>query len=182
MIKREIIDARELNIALNRLCCKLIENHGDFTNTILVGLQPRGVQVLDRLVRLLEEGYGVEGIRTGALDITFYRDDFRRRSGEHLQANTTHINHLVEDQKLVFIDDVLYTGRSIRAAMDAILSYGRPAKIELLTLIDRRFSRDLPIQPDYKGRQVDSIASQRVEVLWKEVDGRDAVLITEPNS
>jgi len=88
----------------------------------------------------------------------------------------------VEDQKVVFIDDVLYTGRSVRAAMDAILSFGRPSKMELLTLIDRRFSRDLPIQPDYKGRQVDSIESQRVEVLWEEINGRDAVLLTEPNS
>ena len=83
---------------------------------------------------------------------------------------------------MVFIDDVLYTGRSVRAAMDAILSFGRPSKMELLTLIDRRFSRDLPIQPDYKGRQVDSIESQRVEVLWEEINGRDAVLLTESNS
>lgn len=142
-------------------------------------MQPRGVQVLERIVKLLESTYNVEGVRTGVLDITFYRDDFRRRPG-HLQPNKTRIDHLVEDQKVVFIDDVLYTGRSIRAAMDAILSFGRPAKMELLTLIDRRFSRDLPIQPDYKGRQVDSIASQRVEVLWKEVDGRDAVLLTDP--
>ena len=142
-------------------------------------MQPRGVQVLERIVKLLESTYNVEGVRTGVLDITFYRDDFRRRPG-HLQPNKTRIDHLVEDQKVVFIDDVLYTGRSIRAAMDAILSFGRPAKMELLTLIDRRFSRDLPIQPDYKGRQVDSIASQRVEVLWEEVDGRDAVLLTDP--
>ena len=181
MSKREIIDSRELNIALNRLCCKLIENHGDFSNSILIGLQPRGAQVLQRIVQLLENEYKVEGIRTGLLDITFYRDDFRRREG-HLQPNKTKIDFLVEDQKVVFIDDVLYTGRSVRAAMDAILSFGRPAKMELLTLIDRRFSRDLPIQPDYKGRQVDSIESQRVEVLWKEINGRDAVLLTEPTS
>ena len=161
------------------MCCKLIEYHGDFSSSILIGMQPRGVQVLERIVKLLESTYGVEGVRTGVLDITFYRDDFRRRPG-HLQPNKTRVDHLVEDQKVVFIDDVLYTGRSIRAAMDAILSFGRPAKMELLTLIDRRFSRDLPIQPDYKGRQVDSIASQRVEVLWEEVDGRDAVLLTDP--
>jgi len=181
MSKREIIDSRELNIALNRLCCKLIENHGDFSNSILIGLQPRGAQVLQRIVQLLENEYKVEGIRTGLLDITFYRDDFRRREG-HLQPNKTKIDFLVEDQKVVFIDDVLYTGRSVRAAMDAILSFGRPSKMELLTLIDRRFSRDLPIQPDYKGRQVDSIESQRVEVLWEEINGRDAVLLTESNS
>ena len=147
MSKREIIDSRELNIALNRLCCKLIENHGDFSNSILIGLQPRGVQVLQRIVQLLENEYRVDGVRTGLLDITFYRDDFRRREG-HLQPNKTKIDFLVEDQKVVFIDDVLYTGRSVRAAMDAILSFGRPSKMELLTLIDRRFSRDLPIQPD----------------------------------
>jgi len=181
MSNREIIDSRELNIALNRLCCKLIENHSDFSDSILIGLQPRGGQVLSRLVSLLENEYQIADIRTGLLDITFYRDDFRRRPG-HLQPNKTRIDHLVEDQKVVFIDDVLYTGRSVRAAMDAILSYGRPSKMELLTLIDRRFSRDLPIQPDYKGRQVDSIASQRVEVLWEEVNGRDAVLLTEPAS
>lgn len=181
MSKREIIDAREVNIVLNRLCCKLIENHGDFSNSILIGMQPRGTQLLNRLVNLLTSTYGVENIRTGELDITFFRDDFRRRPG-HLKPNTTRIDHLVEDQKVVFVDDVLYTGRSVRAAMDAILSYGRPAKMELLTLIDRRFSRDLPIQPDYKGRQVDSIASQRVEVLWEETDGRDAILISETNS
>ncbi|MEY2962970.1 MAG: hypothetical protein RL754_231 [Bacteroidota bacterium] len=181
MSKREIIDAHEVNIALNRLCCKLIENHGDFSETILIGMQPRGTQLMNRLVQLLKNSYGVEEVRTGTLDITFFRDDFRRRPG-HLKPNTTRINHLVEDQKVVFIDDVLYTGRSVRAAMDAILSYGRPAKMELLVLIDRRFSRDLPIQPDYKGRQVDSIASQRVEVLWQETDGRDGILITEPTS
>ena len=181
MSKREIINSRELNITLNRLCCKLVENHGDFSESILIGLQPRGAQVLERIVRLLENEYNVKNIRTGLLDITFYRDDFRRRDG-HLQPNKTKIDFLVEDQKVVFIDDVLYTGRSVRAAMDAILSFGRPAKMELLTLIDRRFSRDLPIQPDYKGRQVDSIESQRVEVLWKEINGRDAVLLTEPTS
>ncbi len=181
MSKREIINSRELNITLNRLCCKLVENHGDFSESILIGLQPRGTQVLERIVRLLENEYNVKNIRTGLLDITFYRDDFRRREG-HLQPNKTKIDFLVEDQKVVFIDDVLYTGRSVRAAMDAILSFGRPAKMELLTLIDRRFSRDLPIQPDYKGRQVDSIESQRVEVLWKEINGRDAVLLTEPTS
>ena len=181
MSKREIIDSRELNIALNRLCCKLIENHGDFSNSILIGLQPRGVQVLLRIVQLLENEYNIKGIRSGLLDITFYRDDFRRRDG-HLQPNKTKIDFLVEDEKVVFIDDVLYTGRSVRAAMDAILSFGRPSKMELLTLIDRRFSRDLPIQPDYKGRQVDSIESQRVEVLWEEINGRDAVLLTDSNS
>ena len=100
--QREIIDSRELNIALNRLCCKLIENHGDFSNTILIGLQPRGVQVLQRIIQLLENEYNIEGIRTGLLDITFYRDDFRRRDG-HLQPNKTKIDFLVENEKVVLL-------------------------------------------------------------------------------
>ena len=107
-----------------------------------------------------------------------YRDDFRR-SEKPLQANTTNIEFLVEDKKVVFIDDVLYTGRSIRAALTAIQSFGRPQEIELLTLIDRRFSRHLPIQPNYRGRQVDAINNERVKVLWKENDGEDAVYIVE---
>ena len=180
MEKQVILNAKHLELTLKRLCHELIESHNDFSNTVIVGLQPRGIHVVERLKTLLEDILKKE-ITCGNLDITFYRDDFRRRPG-HLQPNKTRIDHLVEDQKVVFIDDVLYTGRSVRAAMDAILSYGRPSKMELLTLIDRRFSRDLPIQPDYKGRQVDSIASQRVEVLWEEVDGRDAVLLTEPAS
>lgn len=178
MSQKEIISAKELNITLNRLCCQLIENHGDFSDTVLIGLQPRGVQLMKRLMAILEQQYGCSDLQSGVLDITFFRDDFRRRT-QPLEASATNIDILVEDKRVVFVDDVLYTGRSIRAAMDAILSFGRPAQMELLTLIDRRFSRDLPIQPDYKGRKVDSIASQRVEVMWEEINGSDAVYITE---
>lgn len=112
----------------------------------------------------------------GLLDITFFRDDFRRNE-KTLEANKTQIDFLVEDKQVVFIDDVLYTGRSIRAALTAIQSFGRPKSIELLTLIDRRFSRDLPIQPDYRGRQVDAINNEKVRVKWYEKDGEDAVYI-----
>ena len=114
----------------------------------------------------------------GYLDITFYRDDFRR--GEKtLEANSTHINFIVENKKVVFIDDVLYTGRSIRAALTAIQSFGRPSEIELLVLIDRRFSRHLPIQPNYKGLQVDAINKEKVKVQLKEHDGKDQVILIE---
>jgi len=110
------------------------------------------------------------------LDITFYRDDFRR--GEKpLAANSTDIDFVVEDKRVVFIDDVLYTGRSIRAALTAVQSFGRPSEIELLTLIDRRFSRHLPIQPNYRGRQVDAINQEKVKVHWKENEGEDAVYL-----
>lgn len=174
MKEKEIIGKREMHVILNRLCCQLIENHFDFENTVLIGLQPRGIALTKRLVKLLREDYQIKNVQVGTLDITFFRDDFRRRN-EPLSANKTHIDFLVENKNVVFIDDVLYTGRSIRAALDAIQSFGRPKRIELLCLIDRRFSRDLPIQPNYKGQQVDAIASQKVKVFWEEQDSKDAV-------
>jgi pyrimidine operon attenuation protein/uracil phosphoribosyltransferase len=158
------------------LACQLIENHLDFTNTVLIGLQPRGVFVAERLRKLLQDEYHIKNIQLGHLDITFYRDDFRR--GEKiLEANKTNIDFLVENKKVVLIDDVLYTGRSIRSALTAIQSFGRPSGIELLTLIDRRFSRHLPIQPDYRGRQVDAINDEKVKVEWKENEGKDVVYL-----
>jgi pyrimidine operon attenuation protein/uracil phosphoribosyltransferase len=129
------------------------------------------------LLKLLHEDYKVGNIPVGYLDITFFRDDFRRRD-EPIRANQTKIDFLVEGKDVIFVDDVLYTGRSVRAALDAIQSFGRPARIELLCLIDRRFSRDLPIQPDYTGRRVDAIASQRVNVFWQEENGKDAVTLS----
>ncbi|RSK38216.1 bifunctional pyr operon transcriptional regulator/uracil phosphoribosyltransferase PyrR [Mangrovimonas spongiae] len=176
MSHKALLSAKEVNIILHRLACQLIENHYDFKNTVLIGLQPRGTFLAERLAQILEQDYKVKNIKLGFLDITFYRDDFRR--GEKiLEANTTQINFLVEDKNVVFIDDVLYTGRSIRAALTAIQSFGRPKEIELLTLIDRRFSRHLPIQPNYRGRQVDAINEEKVKVKWVENDGEDAVYL-----
>jgi len=109
------------------------------------------------------------------LDITFFRDDFRRRE-EPLAANQTNINFLVEGKKVVFIDDVLYTGRSIRAGMDAINSFGRPQQIELLVLIDRRFSRELPIEPNYVGKTVDAIDTEKVLVVWSDDENRNGLV------
>ncbi|WP_417200767.1 bifunctional pyr operon transcriptional regulator/uracil phosphoribosyltransferase PyrR [Bizionia sp.] len=176
MSQKVLLNAKEINIILHRLACQLIENHNDFTNTVLIGIQPRGKFLANRLATMLKEEYKIKNVQLGLLDITFFRDDFRR--GEKpLEANTTEINFLVEDKKIVFIDDVLYTGRSIRAALTAIQSFGRPHEIELLTLIDRRFSRHLPIQPNYKGRQVDAINDERVKVNWVENEGDDAVYL-----
>lgn len=176
MSEKELLNAKEVNIILHRLTCQLIENHHDFSNTVLIGLQPRGTFLANRIKDLLENYYKVNNVTTGTLDITFYRDDFRR-GDKPLEANSTEINFLVEDKKVVFIDDVLYTGRSIRSALTAIQSFGRPKEIELFTLIDRRFSRHLPIQPNYKGRQVDAINEEKVKVMWKEQDGEDAVYL-----
>ncbi|WP_136480964.1 bifunctional pyr operon transcriptional regulator/uracil phosphoribosyltransferase PyrR [Cognatitamlana onchidii] len=178
MSQKVLLNEKEVNIILHRLACQLIEKHNDFSNTVLIGLQPRGVFLADRLAKILKEDYKVIDVSLGYLDITFFRDDFRR-SEKPLEANTTKINFLVEDKNIVFIDDVLYTGRSIRAALTAIQSFGRPNEIELLTLIDRRFSRHLPIQPDYRGRQVDVINEEKVKVNWKEYDNEDSVYLIE---
>ncbi|MDP5158651.1 MAG: bifunctional pyr operon transcriptional regulator/uracil phosphoribosyltransferase PyrR [Flaviramulus sp.] len=178
MSQKVLLNAKEVNIILHRLACQLIEKHNDFSNTVLIGLQPRGIFLADRLAEILKENYKVKNIQLGYLDITFFRDDFRR-GDKPLEANMTKINFIVEDKNIVFIDDVLYTGRSIRAALTAIQSFGRPNEIELLTLIDRRFSRHLPIQPDYRGRQVDVINNEKVQVNWKERDKEDSVYLIE---
>lgn len=178
MSQKVLLSEKEINIILHRLACQLLENHLDFKDTVLIGIQPRGIFVAKRLTQILKEEYGVVQIQTGYLDITFYRDDFRR-GDKVLEANKTDIDILVEDKKVVFIDDVLYTGRSIRAALTAIQSFGRPKEIELLTLIDRRFSRHLPIQPNYRGRQVDAINDEKVKVLWKENEGKDVVYLVK---
>jgi len=165
MAKSIILNKKQLEISLDRLTCQLTENHGDFKNTVLVGLQPRGIELCDKIVNILSEKYNLSNINFGYLDITFFRDDFRR-SGDILIPNKTEFKLLVEDKDVVFIDDVLYTGRTIRAALTAIETFGRPKTIELLVLVDRRFSRELPIQPDYKGVQVDVYEDQKVNVGW----------------
>ncbi len=176
MSQKVLLNETEVHIALHRLACHLIENHDTFLDTVLIGLQPRGTFLANRLKSILQTEYKIKTIKLGYLDITFFRDDFRR-GDKTLEANKTKIDFLVEDKKVVLIDDVLYTGRSIRAALTAIQSFGRPSGVELLTLIDRRFSRHLPIQPDYRGRQVDAINEEKVKVCWKENEGEDAVYL-----
>jgi pyrimidine operon attenuation protein / uracil phosphoribosyltransferase len=176
MSRKVLLTAKEVNIILHRLACQLIEKHLDFKETVLIGLQPRGKFLAERIKLILENEYDVKRIQLGFLDITFFRDDFRR-SEKPLEANRTEIDFLVENKQVVFIDDVLYTGRSIRAALTAIQSFGRPSEIELLVLVDRRFSRHLPIQPDYRGRQVDAINDEKVKVCWKDNDGEDQVYL-----
>ena len=176
MSQKVLLNAKEVNIILHRLTCQLIENHTDFSETVLIGIQPRGIYFARRIKKMLEEEYNLKDINLGELDITFYRDDFRR-SEKILEANKTRIDFLVEGKNVVFIDDVLYTGRSINAALTAVQSFGRPKSVELLILIDRRFSRHLPIQPDYRGRQVDAINEEKVKVNWKENDGEDSIYL-----
>ena len=176
MEKRTILNSKHLEITLKRLASQLKENHGDFENTVLIGLQPRGIHVLERLKTILEKDLNKE-LRCGQLDITFYRDDFRRRE-QPLIPSVTNIDFIIEDKNVVMIDDVLYTGRSIRSGLDALLAFGRPQKVELLILIDRLFERHLPIQPDYTGKLVNTLTSEVVEVQWQQIDGEDKVVLT----
>lgn len=171
-----ILGSRAFALTLTRLCYQLIEDHGDLKGTVLIGLQPRGVLLARRLKAGLGRILGHDDFHYGELDITFHRDDFRRRDVP-LAPSTTQLDLTLDGRRVVLIDDVLYTGRSIRAGLDALLAFGRPGQVQLLTLIDRRFQRELPIQPDYVGRWVDSLDGQRVSVEWQETDGADQVVL-----
>ena len=171
---KSILSEQQLSITIRRLTQQILENHLDITNSIFLGVQPRGIFVSDRIVSEIKQQVTQTPIQYGKLDITFYRDDIRKAL--HV-PNQTDIPFSLENKNVVLIDDVLYTGRTIRAGLDALLSFGRPAKVELCVLIDRRFSRELPIQADYIGRSIDSIISQKVKVYWKEKDGRDEVVL-----
>ena len=170
---KTILDKRKFNIVIERLAHQLIENHTDFEDSVIIGIQPRGIFLSDRIVPYIEKITGKK-INYGKLDITFYRDDFSKEL--HI-PNQTVIDFSIENKKVILVDDVLFTGRTIRSAMDAILDFGRPQKLELLTLIDRRFSRQLPIQPDYVGITIDSINTQKVKVYWNEKDKKDEVVL-----
>jgi pyrimidine operon attenuation protein/uracil phosphoribosyltransferase len=175
---KTLLDQNQLNITLQRLAHQLVENHSDFNNTVVIGLQPRGIWLSDRIVTLLREITGNDRIDYGRLDITFYRDDVHQ-SGSLQVPSQTDISFSVEGKAVILIDDVLHTGRTIRAAMDALLDFGRPDHVELLVLIDRHYSRELPIQPDYVGQVVDTIITQKVKVLWAEKDGKDEVVLLD---
>ena len=175
MAAKILLNGIKVSIILSRLCQQLIERHKDFSNVVLVGLQPRGTSLLEQLLKLLKE-QGLKSIKSGKLDITFFRDDFRRNE-EPLYAKTTEISDTLEGRDVVLIDDVLFTGRSIRAALSAIDSYGRPKSIELLVLVDRRFSRHLPIQPDYLGAQIDALQGDKVKVVWSDLPKKSVVYL-----
>jgi pyrimidine operon attenuation protein/uracil phosphoribosyltransferase len=169
-----ILNEQQLAVTIQRLTHQLLENHLDLENTVLIGIQPRGIYFSDRIVQQLFPLVPSRAIQYGKLDITFYRDDVR--TGLH-QLNQTDIPFSIENKNVILIDDVLWTGRTIRAALDALLTFGRPEKVELCVLIDRRFSRQLPIQADYVGKPIDSIITQKVKVYWVEKDGKDEVAL-----
>ena len=162
MQKKLILDSDLLDITLSRLCQQLIENHQTFEESVILGLQPRGIFLAEIIHEKLEKLIRKE-IPLGYLDATFHRDDFRRREIP-VKASEVRIPFIIEGKKVILVDDVLFTGRTVRAALDAMIAFGRPAKVELLVLIDRKHNRDLPIAPDYVGRTVNTLSSQKVLV------------------
>ncbi|MGF1532987.1 MAG: bifunctional pyr operon transcriptional regulator/uracil phosphoribosyltransferase PyrR [Bernardetiaceae bacterium] len=178
--RRILFGEDSLQITMSRLAQQLIEDYGDFTGTVLMGLQPRGILFARRIQKRLH-ALTQRDIPLGALDITFYRDDFRRRDAP-LSANATDISFIIEGKRVILIDDVLYTGRTVRSALDAMAAYGRPKEVSLLVLIDRKYSRHLPIEPQYIGRRVNTLDSQRIQVEWSEQGhDKDAIWLIEKN-
>ena len=165
-----------MSLAIKRLANQVLENHVQMNNTVVIGIQPRGIFLSDRIVAAINNEIGEHKFSYGRLDITFYRDDFNKGSQLHV-PNETAIDFSIENKRVVLIDDVLYTGRTTRSALDAMLDFGRPSAVELLVLIDRRFTRQLPIQADYTGRTIDAVMSEKVKVRWAERDGADEVVI-----
>lgn len=171
-MKSILLQPEQLRLTIQRLAHELTEDGLDFRHTVFIGIQPRGIKFADRVIDEIRRLYPGEKVLYGKLDITFYRDDVRE--GGIRLANQTSIDFSVEGKTVILIDDVLYTGRTIRSALDALIDFGRPARVELCALIDRRFSRELPIQPDYCGRAIDSIVTQKVLVDW---DNESVILL-----
>jgi len=172
---RTIVDSTKFGIIINRLAEQLIENHGQLEDTYIIGIQERGVMLGERLISQLKATHKIDCI-FGKLDITFYRDDFRQRE-KPLKASETQIEFEIEGKTIILVDDVVYSGRTIHAAIAALQDFGRPDTIKLMCMVDRRFNRHLPIQTDYTGVQVDALDEAYVRVNWQETDGKDEVLI-----
>jgi pyrimidine operon attenuation protein / uracil phosphoribosyltransferase len=182
---RTISKAEQFDLTIERLCYQLLEDYGNFSNTCLVGIQTGGVALAERLQQKMASimraspdfsSGGGTPLPLGKLDITFYRDDFRT-SKKPLAANSNDMPFVVENQRVILVDDVLYTGRSVQAAMTALNHYGRPESVRLLVMVDRRFNRQVPVRPDYVGIVMDALDEAYVRVEWKETEGSDCVLL-----
>lgn len=178
---RQILSPERFSITLKRLASQIIENYVSSEDILIIGIQEKGVILADRLIEIINDFEPKRKVSFGKLDITFYRDDFRMRQTP-LTANATRIDFDIESKRILLIDDVLYTGRTIHAALSALQDFGRPAKVELLTMVDRRFNRHLPIKSDYTGLQVDALDDAYVKVQWKHLDGQDKILIFSANT
>ena len=178
MKSTEILNSLQVSLTINRLCFQLIENHNDFSSSVLIGLQPNGIFLANRLKNSLQDSINNK-VSVGSLDITFFRDDFRRKE-KPLIPSVTNIDFSIENKKVILVDDVFFTGRTVRSALDAIMTFGRPYSVEFLTLIERRFVQNIPIKADYIGKSIDTIKEEKVSVLWKEEHGKDQILLHSP--
>jgi len=175
-----LLDADALGRTLSRIAHEIIEGNPELDRVALVGIQTRGVPLAGRLARLIEERAG-DAPELGAVDITFYRDDVAVRGGEaprHAQplVRDTQLGFALEGRTVVLVDDVLYTGRTIRAAIEALFDYGRPARVQLAVLVDRGH-RELPIRPDYVGKNLPTSRTERIQVQLLEIDEIDQILL-----
>jgi pyrimidine operon attenuation protein/uracil phosphoribosyltransferase len=173
---KTILSHHQLGITIKRLAHQILENHLQLKDTVIIGLQPRGIFLSDKIVEEINKIVDPSLINYGKLDITFYRDDIHKQLHT---ANKTDIPFTIENKQVILVDDVLWTGRTIRAAMDALLDFGRPKKVELCVLIDRRFSREYPIQADYVGRAIDTFPNQKVMVYLNKKDKEESVELLE---
>jgi pyrimidine operon attenuation protein/uracil phosphoribosyltransferase len=169
----------QLTSTIQRLAHQIVEQIDVFEDVVIIGIQPRGIHLSDRVVKAIQAIVPGQKIQYGQLDTTFYRDDVHQNNGIHIPSATS-IDFNLEGKQIILIDDVLHTGRTIRAAMDALIDFGRPKHVSLMVLIDRRFQRDLPIQADYVGKTVDTINSERVSVEWSQVEEKDKVVLFTP--
>jgi pyrimidine operon attenuation protein/uracil phosphoribosyltransferase len=172
--RRELFTGAKLDLTLLRLVHQVLERYPRPSEVCFIGVQPRGVALADRLRKLLEAEVPDSPLRFGALDVTFFRDDVRHRDSP-LLPNATDVPFWVENERVILIDDVLYTGRTVRAALDALLAFGRPRRVELLVLVDRQYKRHLPIRADFVGTTVHTTDTDTVVVEWAELHGQDSV-------
>jgi len=170
----KLMNEEEMESSLWRLSHQIIERNKKMENIIIIGIHRRGVPLARRMSRMVNEITG-KGLPTGSVDITLYRDDLTRIA-YHPVVRDTDIPFPIDDKKVILVDDVLYTGRTVRAAIDILLDFGRPLKAELVVLVDRGH-RELPIHADYVGKNIPTSLKEMVEVKVKEIDGRDEVLI-----
>lgn len=171
-----IVSSVRFNLIIRRLSHHILENHGHLSDVCLVGIQEKGVLLAERIKSEITQIHGNPTFSFGKLDITFYRDDFRRRDIS-IKAASTEMDFLVEDKNVILVDDVLYTGRTVHAAMTALQDFGRPRRVEMLCMVNRRFNRHLPITANYEGLAVDALEDAYVRVEWKEREGQDRVIL-----
>jgi pyrimidine operon attenuation protein/uracil phosphoribosyltransferase len=175
-VKEKIMDENDIERTLNRLAHEIIERNKGTKNIAIVGIRTRGEFLAKRLAEKISKIEKTQ-IPVGVLDITFYRDDVRLKLRQP-EVKTTEINFTIDDKDIILVDDVLFTGRTVRAALDELIDFGRPKTVQLVVLIDRG-NRELPIQPDFVGRKIKTNLNEEIKVNLREVDGEDSVLLIE---